>query len=121
MALLALLSAFWLATAYALLVTALRMNIGWGDGPMYMMILMGNVLSGSYLPLPLWPDALQTLLRWQPFAGYLDTPARLYLGVLGAGEGFAAIALQWAWTAAFVAIGRWVMRGRLRTLVVQGG
>jgi ABC-2 type transport system permease protein len=121
MALLALLSAFWLATAYALLVTALRMNIAWGDGPMHMMLLLGNVLSGSYLPLPLWPDALQTLLRLQPFAGYLDTPARLYLGVLGAQEGFWAIALQWAWTAGFVGIGRWVMRARLRTLVVQGG
>ena len=41
--------------------------------------------------------------------------------LLGLNIGLAAIAVQLAWTAAFVVIGRWVMDGAMNRLQVQGG
>ena len=41
-----------------------------------------TVLSGSLVPLPLFPDWLQPMLALQPFAGLVDTPFRIYSGRL---------------------------------------
>lgn len=113
--------AFLLCTAYGLLATAVRLNITWGEGPTYMMLLVSGVLSGGYLPLQLWPDALQKVLLYQPFAGYLDIPVRLYVGSMDARQGIMAILVQLGWFVVFVAIGRALMERKLKTLVIQGG
>ncbi len=110
-----------LCTSYAMLVTAVRLNITWGNGPTYIMELIGMVLCGAYLPLTLWPDALQPFLRLQPFAGYLDFPARLYIGQVPPSEGFEMILLQVIWSAIFIVAGNIIMRKKLGTLIVQGG
>ncbi|MDR3121855.1 MAG: hypothetical protein LBU58_11075 [Clostridiales bacterium] len=114
-------STFLLSAAYGMLVTAVRLGITWGDGPTYMMMLVGGVLSGGYLPLPLWPDFMQGFLYVQPFAGYLDLPVRFYVGAIPPGRAAATIALQLGWTLLFVCAGRLVMRGRLRGVIIQGG
>ncbi len=113
--------AFLLCTAYGMLVTAVRLNITWGEGPTYMMLLLSGVLSGGYLPLQLWPDALQKVLLYQPFAGYLDIPVRLYVGSMDARQGMLAILLQFAWVLVFVVIGKALMERKLKTLIIQGG
>jgi ABC-2 type transport system permease protein len=79
------------------------------------------VFSGNLLPLALFPDALQAALRWQPFAGLLDTPLRLYFGQLRGADAVAALALQGAWVVGFVLLGRALMARTWRTLEVQGG
>ncbi len=119
-----LLSAFGallLCTSYGMLVTAVRLNITWGEGPTYMLLLISGVLSGGYLPLQLWPDFLQKLLLYQPFAGYLDIPARLYVGSMEAAQGVRAILIQCLWIAAFVLAGKKLMERKLDTLIIQGG
>lgn len=113
--------AFLLCMSYSMLVTAIRLNLTWGDGTSYMLLLVGGILSGTHLPLKLWPDFMQTFLYYQPFAGYLDLPLRLYLGIIPASEALSPILLQIAWTAAFVLIGHGVLNRRLSTLIVQGG
>lgn len=90
-------------------------------GPVHMLFLLSQVLSGAYLPLLLWPDALQTVLLLQPFAGYADIPLRLYVGVMAPAAGFSAIALQLGWTLVFFIAGRLLMRHQLKTLIIQGG
>jgi len=114
-------SAFLLCTAYAMLVTAIRLNITWGEGPTYMLLLVSGVLSGTYLPLQLWPDALQRLLFYQPFAGYVDLPLRLYVGSMPPAQGAGVVLLQLCWVAAFTLAGRALMDRKLKTLIVQGG
>ncbi len=79
------------------------------------------VFSGNLLPLALFPDALQTALRWQPFAGLLDIPLRLYFGQLQGADAAGALALQGAWIVVFVLLGRALMARTWRTLDVQGG
>lgn len=114
-------SALLLCTAYAMLVCAIRLNITWGEGPTYIIMLIGGVLSGGYLPLQLWPKPMQGFLLVQPFAGYLDIPLRLYIGTLAPGDAIWAIGLQLLWVTVFVAIGKLLMSRRLKSIIVQGG
>jgi ABC-2 type transport system permease protein len=113
--------AFLLCTAYGMLITAVRLNITWGEGPTYMLLLISGVLSGGYLPLQLWPDALQKVLLYQPFAGYLDIPVRLYVGSMSWTQGIGAFLIQLSWTLAFILAGKALMGHKLKTLIVQGG
>ena len=79
------------------------------------------VFSGNLLPLALLPDAWQTALLLQPFAGVVDIPARLYFGLLGGPQALAALGLQCAWIALLVALGHVFMGRTMRRLEVQGG
>jgi len=115
------LNAFLFGTAYGMFLTSVRMNVAWGDGPINLIAVASMVLSGGYFPLQLWPDFLQTFLRIQPFAGYLDTPARLYAGTAAVGGAAPAVLLQIAWTAVFIALGKTIMTRKLKRVVIQGG
>ena len=79
------------------------------------------VLSGNLLPLALFPDAAQTALRWQPFAGLLDIPLRLYFGHLRGAEAAGGLGLQLFWIVVLVLLGRALLARAWRTLEVQGG
>lgn len=113
--------ALGLCATYCMVVYAVRMRIEWGLGPMYMLLLIASVFSGSYLPLQLWPDALQRFLLLQPFAGYLDIPARLYVGSLLPSQAWGPLLLQWVWIGILVALGRYLIGRRLASMTVQGG
>jgi ABC-2 type transport system permease protein len=114
-------SAFLLCAAFATFVCSVRLNITWGEGPTYIIMLVGGVLSGTYLPLQLWPEFLQKFLFLQPFAGYLDIPLRLYLGTLPACQALPAIGLQLLWTAGFILAGKRILSKRIAKIIVQGG
>lgn len=114
-------SAFLLCTAYAMFVCAVRLNITLGEGPTYILMLIGGVLSGGYLPLQLWPKVMQKFLLYQPFAGYLDIPLRLYIGTMPPNSAIFAICLQLSWILVFIIAGRALMSYRLKSIIVQGG
>lgn len=114
-------SAFLLCTAYAMFVCAVRLNITLGEGPTYILMLIGGVLSGGYLPLQLWPKVMQKFLLYQPFAGYLDIPLRLYIGTMSPNSAIFAICLQLSWVLLFIAAGKALMSYRLKSIIVQGG
>lgn len=114
-------SALLLCTAFGMLACAIRLSITWGDGPTYIIMLIGGILSGAYLPLQLWPEFLQDFLLIQPFAGYLDIPLRLYVGTLLPQDAVWAIGLQLFWTLFFIGIGRYIMMKKMQRVVVQGG
>lgn len=78
-------------------------------------------LSGSLLPLALFPSGLQTVLLVQPFAGLMDIPLRIYAGNLVGGAAVGALALQVFWIVVLIALGRFAMSRALRRLEVQGG
>lgn len=119
--LMSIVSALLLCTSYAMLTCAIRLNISWGDGPTYIMMLIGGVLSGGYLPLQLWPESIQRFLLIQPFAGYLDIPLRFYVGTINPKDAFWAIGLQLVWIGAFIVAGRMLMSKKLKNIIVQGG
>lgn len=79
------------------------------------------VFSGNLVPLSLLPPGWQAALLWQPLAGVLDIPARIYLGQGGLDGMAAGLALQAGWVALGVMAGRWAMARVLLRLDVQGG
>jgi ABC-2 type transport system permease protein len=79
------------------------------------------VLSGSLVPLPLFPDWLQPALRLQPFAGLLDTPFRIYGGHLGLADALIALGRQAGWVVVMIVIGRMAMQRVMARLQAQGG
>ncbi len=119
--LLSFVSALFLCTTFGTFVCIVRMNISYGDGPTNMLMVLGGVLSGSYLPLQLWPDSWQTFLTFQPFAGYLDLPLQLYLGTRAYEKTPQVLLIQWFWIAVFFLAGKLLLRKRLQSIIVQGG
>jgi ABC-2 type transport system permease protein len=113
--------AFLLCNSFAMLIVVVRMNIKMGDGPMWLMLVIGQIFSGVFIPLQLWPDYLQKILLYQPFAGYLDIPLRLYVGSMPPSEAAFVIFIQLSYTAVFTVLGRWLLYQRLKNVVVQGG
>jgi ABC-2 type transport system permease protein len=85
------------------------------------MVAPVTALSGSLLPLSLFPDWMQLALRAQPFAGLLDIPARIYFEQLSGTPAFAGLGLQLFWIIALVLIGRYWLARVLNALEMQGG
>ena len=79
------------------------------------------VFSGNLVPLPLLPDWLQPVMRYQPFAGLLDTPFRIYSGHLAGWDAGAALCRQVFWVVALIVLGRLFMRRVMARLQTQGG
>jgi ABC-2 type transport system permease protein len=92
-----------------------------GDGLAVLLTTAVTTLSGMLIPLPLFPDAAQTVLAWLPFAGLVDVPFRIYTGHLPLADVPLALGRQLGWTIALVAFGRWLLGRGLRRVVVQGG
>jgi ABC-2 type transport system permease protein len=68
-------------------------------------------LSGMIVPLVLMPLWMQPFLFWQPFAGLVDIPYRIYFGNLAGSAALEGIAAQCLWVVLFIVIGRaWMAR-----------
>jgi ABC-2 type transport system permease protein len=79
------------------------------------------VLSGGVVPLPLFPDWAQPLLRFQPFAGLADIPFRIYSGHLSGFTAVSGLASQSVWIAVLVTVGHALMSHTMSRVQVQGG
>jgi ABC-2 type transport system permease protein len=79
------------------------------------------VFSGNLIPLPMLPDWLQPAMRYQPFAGLLDYPLRIYSGHLAGADALAALARQAVWIVVLVAAGRALATRVMARLQTQGG
>ena len=119
--LITLLSGLFTSCAMILLSYAMVLDVRVGDAPSRMAVTVAQILSGLYLPLQLWPEGMQTFLYYQPFAGMLDLPVRLYVGAQPLSRAGEIVLLQAFWTAVFVLTGRaWIGRS-FKKLVIQGG
>ncbi len=86
-----------------------------------MLSLLLMTFSGNVVPLTLFPDSLQALMRYQPFAQALDAPIRAYLNAPPMGEWLISVVVQLIWIAVLMALGRWMWARQLRNVTVQGG
>ncbi|MDD6051775.1 MAG: hypothetical protein PUC00_11005 [Clostridiales bacterium] len=77
--------------------------------------------SGNVIPLTLFPDALQTLMRYQPFAQALDAPIRMYQQCASLPMWALNVAVQLGWLLVMRVIGRAMWQRRLNNMIVQGG
>lgn len=78
-------------------------------------------LSGNLIPLTLFPQKWQVLVRYQPFAQALDMPIRLYMGSYPPAEILLSFCIQILWLCLLIALGRMLWRRNLRRVTIQGG
>jgi len=112
---LALSSALWTLMSVTLLWTIS------GEGVARFMPALIYTLSGMLVPIPLFPEWAQPVLKALPFHALVDAPFRLYMGHIPPGEMAGVLAHQLAWTVALVLLGRWLLARAAQRLVVQGG
>lgn len=79
------------------------------------------VFSGSLIPLPFLPEWLYLAMQYQPFAGLLDFPLRIYSGHLAGAAAVVALTRQAVWVIVLVIVGKWVMSRVMTRLEIQGG
>lgn len=92
---------------------------GRGIGAIMSMLLM--TFSGNILPLTLFPDSWQSIIRLLPYAQLLDAPVRIYTGQQAL-QGVPAIwLLQAVWTVVLLLAGRKLWHMNEKKLVLQGG
>ena len=82
---------------------------------------ISNAFAGNIIPLTLFPNRVQALIRYQPFAQSLDAPIRMYLHAQAAEEWALNIGVQLLWLMLLVALGRRMWRHQLNQLTIQGG
>lgn len=80
-----------------------------------------GLLGGSYIPIPLMPQAVQNVINYLPFRYVTDLPFRLYVGNISPTSGLIFIAIQIAWIVALIIIGKLCMKRCLKNVEVQGG
>jgi ABC-2 type transport system permease protein len=108
----------------AALTTLMNVTLMWtiaGDGISMIIASLATMFGGLVIPLALFPDWAKPVLYALPFAGLLDFPSRVFTGNIAPEHAVWVVAHQLAWTAAFIALGRWLLSRGLRRLVVQGG
>jgi len=118
---LAMLSSLLLAGAIGNLLNITLMWTLAGEGTAHLMQAATFLFCGMIVPLPLFPDWMQPLLSYSPFAGLMDLPFRLYTGHIAANQIGMILMRQLGWTLALVLFSRWLLARGIRRLVVQGG
>jgi viologen exporter family transport system permease protein len=106
------------------LTTLINITLLWtisGEGIVLLMTTLVTFFSGMIVPLPLFPDWAQPIVRVLPFAGLVDLPFRVYTGHIPPRAVPSVLQLQLLWTVALVVFGRWLLSRGLRRITVQGG
>jgi ABC-2 type transport system permease protein len=116
-----LLLALFLSCAISNLITVSAIWTLAGDGMQRLLPAVIIVFSGIDVPLAFFPDWAQTGLRLLPFSGLVDTPFRLYLGMIPPSSIFTFGLLQSFWIFVFICTGVLVLQSGKRKIVVQGG
>lgn len=77
--------------------------------------------TGSYVPVPLFPDWLRAVSLWLPFHGLMDLPAQIFLGKVPLAALSLEIGRQGLWLLIFILIARFLTAQATRRIVIQGG
>jgi ABC-2 type transport system permease protein len=84
-------------------------------------IVVSLLFSGFIIPLPFFPDWLESGARALPFAAIVQIPVDVFLGHATGIDLAGALLLQLAWAAALFGLARVVLGAATRKVVIQGG
>lgn len=90
-------------------------------GSLLMFSVLGEFFAGLIIPIPLFPDWLQSIAYVLPFRLTADLPFRVYSGHIPTSEALVSIGIQLIWLIVVVAFGKFALHKALRRVVVQGG
>lgn len=80
-----------------------------------------DVFSGLLLPLTLFPDWAQNVMKFLPFQGIAYLPNMIYTGKLDGYQAYRALGSQLLWIVILFIIGQIIWKRAINTLVIQGG
>jgi ABC-2 type transport system permease protein len=83
--------------------------------------LTAQFMSGTFVPLVLFPDWMQPTARALPFAAMVQLPVEIFLGKHHGVDLLGVYAHQLVWAAVLITAGRLVLARAVRKVVVQGG
>ncbi len=84
-------------------------------------ISLADLLGGSVIPLPFFPDHLRRILSLLPFASTQNVPLRIYSGDISGIAISQTICLQLFWLLTLIALGKLLEAIAMKRIVVQGG
>lgn len=84
-------------------------------------LVVCGFFAGLFVPLAMLPEWLQTVVHATPFPSMFQSVISVLSGHVGGGEALRLVAIQAAWAAAMLALGRVMLGAGRRKLVVQGG
>ncbi len=108
-------------TALEMITVSVTMRTLDNRGISAMLNLLMMTFSGNILPLTLFPDAWQGVIRYLPYTQLLDAPIRLYTGQAALSEAPQMLLIQGFWVIALALLGMYLWKSNLKRIVVQGG
>jgi ABC-2 type transport system permease protein len=90
-------------------------------GPYQIGWLVAQFLSGLYVPVVVFPDVLESVVRALPFVALVQLPGEIFLGKHPGFGALGVLAVQAAWLVALLLVGRLVLGRAVRRVVVHGG
>lgn len=106
------------------IVVLLNISLFWtisGEGMTRLVPGIAWFLSGIVVPLPFFPQWIQSVLSILPFRGIIDVPFRLYVGHIPASRAPLLILTQVLWIVVIVLFSRWLLQRGVRKVEIQGG
>lgn len=83
--------------------------------------MAATLCSGNLLPLTLFPDSWQAVIRYLPYSQILDLPARVYTGQYAVREALALLPVQALWCVILIGVGILFWHGNEKRMTLQGG
>lgn len=80
-----------------------------------------NFLSGTVIPLSIYPEWAQAILEWTPFPALASTPVLIFMGQLGGMELFKQFMISIVWAVILNVLAFLSFRRSVRHVVVFGG
>ena len=80
-----------------------------------------ELLSGLLIPISFFPGSLQKVMAWLPFEHIASTPLQIYLGKLDRMHALRALAVQWFWVIALLALANLWWSRASRKITIHGG
>jgi ABC-2 type transport system permease protein len=92
-----------------------------GYGVLFARAAFHQVFSGLAAPLVMFPEELRSVALALPFRHIIETPVRLWLGLVPAGEAATLLLSQAAWGVGVLVLAEAIFRAVMRRHQVQGG
>lgn len=83
--------------------------------------LLMMTFSGNLLPLTLFPDSWQKVIRLLPYAQLLDAPIRFYTGENAVTVAPMILVIQAVWAVILIALGVAMWSANRKRMIIQGG
>lgn len=110
-------SLFWFVTSFSIGLMAFWLDETWVLRVMFLLIC--QFLSGSVLPIDLYPDALLNILEWSPFPYLTYVPVKIFMGEYEHSTLF-AVGILIFWTIIVSLIGRTIWNKGIKLYTAAG-